>query len=383
MKLRRDLLILGVMLGLLVIFTFVGTTSESDDALSGRPSTYAGSPTGSLALLRWLDNIGYDAGRLENTFDIDPQTSALFILRPSNAISPENSEQILTWVEKGGVLILGEDRGGLGGPANRVFRDLELATFVPANAERIERAPTLQPLDRPPVREVPVRAERLVSSERNDLAALVGNEEGPVVVGLRYGQGYIYASSSIYMFTNFGLREAGNAALILNMLRWVPDGGRVLFDEYHHGFVAEGEQGTLRSLLTESVWGRALIYSLVICGLFLILQGRRFGRPIPLPEEVARRNSAEYVENMADLFRRCGKRDYVGQHYHSTFKRRLARPFGLNPALPDDQFVQELAVQRSLDSEALRTLLSRLRQPPASDEALLKLLREADQFPLR
>jgi hypothetical protein len=83
---------------------------------------------------------------------------------------------------------------------------------------------------------------------------------------------------------------------------------------------------------------------------------------------------------MADLFQRGGKRSYILQHYHTAFKRRLARPLGANPQLPDEEFVRELARYRDLDQPALLALLARLRSLRASEPDLLRSVAEADEY---
>ncbi len=134
------------------------------------------------------------------------------------------------------------------------------------------------------------------------------------------------------------------------MLRRVPAGGRIQFDEYHHGFFTP--PSTTR-LVLGSPWGWAAAYAVLVVALYLLLSGRRFGRPVPLKEELTRRSSAEYIESMADLFQRGGKRSYILQHYHAAFKRKLAGPLGANPQLPDEEFVRELARYRDLDQPML------------------------------
>ena len=63
---------------------------------------------------------------------------------------------------------------------------------------------------------------------------------------------------------------------MLNLLRRVPPGGRVLFDEIHHGYDTPPSAG---GALTNP-WGWAALYALTAVTLYLILTGRRFGRPV-------------------------------------------------------------------------------------------------------
>jgi hypothetical protein len=173
------------------------------------------------------------------------------------------------------------------------------------------------------------------------------------------------------------LRDRQHAALVLNMLRRAPPGGRILFDEYHHGLVAPPAptDGLLRT-----PWGWAGIYAVTVTALFLLLGGRRFGRAVPLREEVERRSSAEYVESIADLYQRGGKRAYMLRHFYASFKRRLAQPYGINPQVDDREFVYQLARLRPIDEAALLALLAQLRATPASDAELLRVVAAADAF---
>jgi hypothetical protein len=157
----------------------------------------------------------------------------------------------------------------------------------------------------------------------------------------------------------------------------VPPGGRIQFDEYHHGYFTPP---STTGIVLGSPWGWAAAYAVIAIALYLILSGRRFGRPVPLREEIARRSSAEYVESMADLFQRGGKRAYILRHYHAAFKRRLAKPFGANPQLPDQEFVRELARFREMDEPALLALLARLQSQQASEAVLVGAVAEADRF---
>lgn len=389
MKQRRDLLILLALFVALVVFTILGPGRSQDDGLSMVPTTHSSAETGAMALLRWTRTLGYDAGQLQYTdFELDEQTAALFILNPSIPISANEAATILEWVETGGTLILADDRTHLFGETDELLEELDVAIRVYDEeteenifAVAIERAPVLQPvLNAPPIQEVLAQTNQIIEVERDDVARLIGMGDQPVLIGLRQGQGYIYISSATYPFTNVGLRNEQNANLMLNLLRRVPAGGQVLFDEYHHGFFTPP---SLRSIVLKSPWGWALIYTLAIMTAYLILTGRRFGQPVPLREEVVLRSSAEYVESMADLFQRGGKRNFVQQHYYTAFKRRLARPYGINPGLDDADFVAELAFQREVDQAALLTLLRRLRQPNLSEEALLRVVAEADAMSVR
>jgi hypothetical protein len=378
MRQLRDLLLIAALFGVLIAFVVVGP-SRTPPLAPDAPTTYSRAPTGALVLYEWMRAMGYDARRLEyRPFELTDEDAVLVMLNPSAAISKDHARHIRTWVERGGTLIFAEDTPALFSISNALFDELQVRMTVITGTQEIERVPALQPVfDQPPVRELNVRPRRALAPQRNDYAPLFGAAGQTLIAGIRVGQGYAYISATTHPFTNSGLRDRQHAALVLNMLRRAPPGGRILFDEYHHGLVAPPAptDGLLRT-----PWGWAGIYAVTVTALFLLLGGRRFGRAVPLREEVERRSSAEYVESIADLYQRGGKRAYMLRHFYASFKRRLAQPYGINPQVDDREFVYQLARLRPIDEAALLALLAQLRATPASDAELLRVVAAADAF---
>jgi len=374
----RDLLLIATLFGVLIAFVVV-SPGRAPSLAPDTPTTYSSAPTGALALYEWTRAMGYDARRLEyRPFELTDDDAVLVILNPGDAITREHARHIRTWVERGGTLIFAEDTPALFGLSDALLDELQMRMTVITGTREIERVLALQPVfDQPPVRELNVRPRRALAPQRNDYAPLFGAADQILIAGVRIGQGYVYISATTHPFTNRGLRDRQHAALVLNMLRRAPPGGRVLFDEYHHGLVAPPAptDGLLRT-----PWGWAGIYAVTVTALFLLLGGRRFGRAVPLREEVERRSSAEYVESIADLYQRGGKRAYMLRHFYASFKRRLAQPYGINPQVDDREFVYQLARLRPIDEAALLALLAQLRATPASDAELLRVVAAADAF---
>jgi len=374
---RRDLLILIGLFALLIAFIALGP-AQSDQAPGQRGTTHASGADGALALFRWLADLGYAAERLERSA-FAPEGDLLFLLTPSEGVSAEEADALLAWVDAGGTLVLAADTPG-GGPAAPLLRKLGMR-LAPATDGWVAEATVRQPaLGHPPLSRVAADTAAVVAADAPDVALLVGAGDEAVLVGQQRGAGYVYVSSTLAPFSNAGLRDADHAALVLNLLRRAPPGGRVLFDEIHHGFV---DEPSLRGLLLSGPWGWAIVYCLIVGAAYLAATGRRFGRPVPLREETARRSSAEYLDSMAGLLRRGGKRAFIGQHYRIALKRRLARPLGLNPALDDAAFAAEVAALRPVDPAALRELLARLARPDLSEADLLRLVAEADTLTSR
>lgn len=375
--LRRDLLLLSLI--------FVGLTAlialgpgRGDSAPGGGASSHASGPGGALALYRWLGELGYAVARLEySPFALEPADDMLVVLGPSERYSAEEAEGVRAWVEAGGMLLVADWRRGLAAPSGPLLAAFELA-IVAAPEDGPALAPALQPvLGAPVVQRLDARTGAVVSAEGVAVAALAGSDVAPVLVGLQYGEGYVFAAAAVHPFTNEGLRDADSGAMVLNLLRRIAPGGRVVFDEIHHGFVGEA---SLRTLLLGTPWGWASVYALVVLAGYLALTGRRFGRPVPLKVEAARRSSAEYLASMAGLLRRAGKRDYVLAHYRAGLKRRLSRAYGLGPDAADRELVEAIAQTRPETARAVGELLERMAGPPGDEAALLALVRDADEL---
>ncbi len=376
---RRDLLILAGLFAALALFIALGPGRAASVPGSGA-SSHASGPRGALALYRWIEALGYDVRRLQyaERFAPDPEAAVLIVLGPSERYTGDEAAAVAEWVERGGVLILADDRPGQLGGAAPLFRAFDIELFVPPENPLPEPAPVLQPaFSAPPARAVVASAPTVLRTTRADAVPLAGANAAPLVLGLPYGNGYVFASAALHPFTNGGLDEGDNAAMVLNMLRRAPQGGRIVFDEYHHGFIS---QPSLRALLLGTPWGWAILYTALMLAAYLAFTGRRFGRPVPLQAETARRSSAEYLESMAGLLRRAGRREALQAHYRATFKRRLARASGLSPHLDDAAFLEALAAIAPERAERARALLTAMAAPAASDAALLRLVAEADQI---
>ncbi|HMO60415.1 MAG TPA: DUF4350 domain-containing protein, partial [Roseiflexaceae bacterium] len=361
MKGQRDLLLVIGLFGTLILFIALGPSRSQPADAPDAPTSYAAGRGGAYAFFNWVAQMEYDARRLEyRAFELSSDDDMLVMLNPSEPVTRDEAREVITWIEDGGILILADDTPAFMGPPNAVLDELEVDIRVYSTTATIARSAPLQPaLDRPAVAEAEVRAGRMVVPRVHSYAAILGEPDAAVLIGMQRGRGYAYISSSVYPFTNAGLRNPENARVVLNLLRRVPYGGRIVFDEYHHGRVAPPSS---TGLLFSSPWGWAAAYAGAAVAFYLGMSGRRFGRPVPLREETTRRSSAEYVESVADLLQRGSKRAFVQQHYREQFKRRLGRRYAISAQLDDETFVRDLARAIPINETDLRALLWRLAQ---------------------
>ena len=216
---------------------------------------------------------------------------------------------------------------------------------------------------------------------RSSYVTYLAADGKPVLVSFDMGKGRVILSSSTYPFMNLGLKQAGNPALLLNLLGLARKQGPVWFDEWHHGFHgAEGATGP-DNWLRYTPLGRYVLFVAIVIFLALLLRGRIFGRAVPLPRELRRRGALEHVTAMANLSRLAGHRHSVLLQYHQQLKRTLGRRYRLDPALPDAEYVTTLSrYNPAIDGQALLALLNRLQQQKINETELVHLAAEAAKW---
>ncbi len=393
MKQLRDLGLIFLLFTVLIAFTIWGPGRNQADTIGGRGSTHSIQDDGSRGLQLWLNSLGYQTANLEYTaWQLPATTDALFMVATDKEpVTKEQSDVILRWVRNGGTLISVLEQPSRPLAPDALWSTLGASVIVSTTKQLplAERAEAAQPLlTTPPVASVAIQTANSIALAEADpsqpgstgFVTLLQTRYGPSLVGRQYERGYIFLGVSALPFTNAGLKQPGSGPLILNLIGRVPTHGRILFDEFHHGFHTVPSAG---GVVSASWWGWALLYTLLVMALYLVLSGRRFGRPIAVRQELERRTSAEYVMSMAQLLRRAGKRHDMAEHYHAQLKRRLAQPYGFVPPVDDEQFISELQRCSNLDGEQLarlHTLLARLSATKLSESDLLAMTRGSLQF---
>lgn len=376
MRPSRDLLIVATLFLLLIGFTVAGALRGAE--LSSQQetfipySTHSAQPNGTLALQKWLEAIGYQTARIENeTFRVPDNTDVLFVFPGRVAYEEYEAQAVLRWVERGHTLIVATPARLAGN--DRFLHALRMQTQPVAYAERAALEQPLAALSG--TAELLVKTSWALQSDRTDAVQVASAGGQPVIATWDQGRGRVIAVAAAFLFSNDGLRNAPNAALVRALLPAAGARPLVAFDEYHLGFTSS--QASIQTLLYNTPWGWALLFTTVVVFGYLLINGQRFGRVEPLPIEIARRSPAEYIVSMAALFRRAGKRQMVLNHYRQQLKRSLGRPYRINAALPDEAFVAELARFRDVDREGLLKTLRGLAQPRASERAMIELANEA------
>lgn len=342
-------------------------------------SSHSAQGSGTLALFEWLRRLGFPVQRIENTaFQIREPTRLLLLLGPNQAIAGEEAEYILQWVARGNTLFLADRAGFLSnsllGKLNVEFDSLR------TNASMVS---VQQPLSDTPVGDLQLSTYSALKLNRSDFVVYAQSDAKPILVRLAYGSGVIWLSSAPDLFTNENLRAEGNARFAAALIAALPTGATIAFDEYHLGFKPESNL-TFLDVLYDKPWGWGVLFTIILLFAYLALNGQRFGRALPVPKTLSRRSPGEYVTSMANLFRRANKRGMVLRHYRHSLKRRLGRPFHLQPDLTDERYVDLLARLRpELDRDALVQLLNSLRRTDITEADLVKTVEQSVTFGAR
>jgi hypothetical protein len=378
----RELIFLAVLLLLLAGFTAFVAARQQELAQAEQVftpySSHSARDSGTLALYEWANALGYRAQRIENSaFRVADDTRLLFVFAPRETIEPGEARYLLQWVERGNVLVVA-DSGGL--VANGLLRALEIETT--ALNDSVTELALSQPLADANIEALVAGAYRGLETRRNDIVPYAAADK-PALLRIARGQGTLWVLSAPMLLNNEHLANADNAKFARALLASVPSGSAIAFDEYHLGFKSEYTESLL-NVIYNTPWGWGLLFAAIVLFGYLILNGQRLGRTVPVQKTLARRTPSEYVVSMANLFRRANQRGMVLQHYRHSLKRRLGRPFHLNPDVPDERYIELITrVRPEIDRAELVRLLNGLRRTDTSEADLIKTVEHAVTFGTR
>jgi Domain of unknown function (DUF4350) len=156
----------------------------------------------------------------------------------------------------------------------------------------------------------------------------LGDKEGAILADFNYGIGRVVFLSDPFVIANNGIARGANLTLALNLINSLSkDKDNIFFDEYHHGY-----QSRINPLVnyfrgTPMVW--LLFQGTILCLLIVYTYGRRFARPLPLPQ-IDRNSPLEFVSSMANLLQVARARDLALENIYPRFRSQLCRRLGIS-----------------------------------------------------
>lgn len=369
-------------LGLLTVLMGITAVSlyqqAQDESTPPALASFSTAPDGANALSLWLEELGYELiTGATDVFAIPPGVDVVLLLEPSEPITAQEWQIIDDWIDAGGTLLF----SGSQVMANAGFAHFEFRTALPAAASRALQTPLFT--SPPQTTAGQTQSLTYLRSERSDYVTHLAAEANPLIVSFDQGKGRVILAADPTLFSNEGLKAAGNPELALNLISAAGEPGTVWFDEWHHG-----QKGTAASeplgpgnWLRRTPGGRSLLYAALVIFVALLLQGRAFGRPVPLTPQSSRRGPTAAITALANLSRRAGHRTAVLQDYHHRLKRHLSQRYRLDPTLSDEQFVAQLAAYNpNLDRQALTTLLQQLTRPKVSEQEMVQIAAQTTEW---
>lgn len=358
----------GVLLALIIIavMTLIAGPGQSGPPLSVHNSE----PDGAMALSLWVERSGFGVDEItEDPIQMGKERT-LFILDPQTPYTAVEATYLRDWVRAGNTLIVTGEPDNV----NDLLKPYSVSLDYAFSNDAVSlNAPTLIS---PPFDHARVQVRYFIDSTRTDLIAHASSG-GMVIVSFNEGKGQVWVLGGSYPFTNRGLQDNQNAKLVLNLINTLPNGS-VGFDEARHGF---GTAHSVTGWLFNTPPGWSILLALGLTLLYLALRGRRFGRVMSVPEERLRREPVEYIQAIANLFRRSGQRAEMLSHYRGQLRRRLAERYGIDPRLSDVETVKTIVFRDPrVDETALRKLLAGLSRKSVSESELVTAASDVDEW---
>jgi hypothetical protein len=406
-----------VVLILINSIAYVSEEEKPDSEFAPNRSTYNAGITGTRALHDFLNESGYQVMRWRESADRllgaggEKVQTFVIIGRPRISIENEEAKVLLRWVARGGRLVIIDRRADdyLLPPSAEWRVTTELLAFpvfgdttgpeqMTEGVKEVRPSqPTLLTRDVDSVmpsryfsaikvfaltKDAKQKPETAVSEkDTDDDEGFLGDDDdslstessetanasdakspapvvhlstfrAPLLVDYPHGLGRIVLLSDPFIVANGGVSLKDNLKLAKNIL--AADMGLIAFDEFHQG------HGTSHNAFVGYFQGTPV---LAICGQITLLillmvwtRGRRFARPLPLPQ-IDRRSSLEFVASMAELQQRAHAFDLAIENIYSRTRRVLARYAGVDYNSSRKVIAERIAARSTISAHQLETLM--------------------------
>ncbi len=420
MRSSRDIIAIILLLlafiagGLLLGGRGAGAGRVASEEAGPNPSITNNRASGSLGAFDWVKSLGYQpTAWRQNWTGLDPTApGVLLVIDPQvqepfatltgggsgdgdrTQLSASDAETLKRWLASGqghtAILLTSRLASGHTSPTPSAddqttfgdALDLIVESASPATGKK-EFSP-LQPVwDTQGILSLHSEADARIKRTRPDAIALFGDSAGPLALAIPVGKGRLIAVADGTLFSNNTLPQSENAQFLANLLaHYAPPGGRVLFDEYHHGDVTSGDSGSVWETLGRPLQLAVIQVCLAVAALAILL-AVRFGPPVPLGPS-ANRTSAEYVTSLANLYRRAQASGTVLETLYRQFLRDVCGRLALPPDIALERLAEVASRRGHTDKERLRRLLAAcelgLDQGKITEQELLDLTQQMERI---
>ncbi len=318
-------------------------------------------PTGTSGLVALLRQRG---ASVDLTSDVPTaRDGRLVTLVLRDDLTNPQRDQLLTWVEAGGLLVVADPASSLhGGPST----DGGSQTIAPGEVERGTCSVT------------PLRPLRTIDPDGGLAYVLApgtgscfGDGRYAFVITTRQGTGTVVALGGSGPLQNSRLALADNAPMATAILAPVPGGRVVVLQRARAGAGREGLLGLISPKVLQAF--AALAVAFVVVALWRM---RRLGAPVAEVPLVAV-DGSELVVATAALLQRSHRADEAARLLRAEARRDLAASVGVPADAPTAELVDALAA-RGVDPDRARSALD--GPPPTSDRALVAVASALDDL---
>ena len=393
----------------LVISTVLASfsTRESTDPMRQRPSTFFTDRTGARALWLVMKQLLPSVEQWRRPLsllalpNLPDAPATLIVAGPGKAISKAESDYVDRWLTAGGQLML---LTASGWPAGERMKstDESTAESESKSADQVDDpsakflfryAPSLRWTTSEKVKTgagggtsmpsggLQLRWQRSFAETGDANIVAVANNEA-LAVEIPVGKGRIIAIADPTMASNGALRRSDNAVWLVSLAAGRGN-GKILFDEYHHGFGEKRGTIELTRVFFATPWGWCVLQIAAAGLLYAFAYRRRFGR-ISEPPMVDRASSMELIEGRAGLLQAAAARGLAAEAIVQNLCQELTRAHGKSVDLANlNHELERLAKSRggTLQATALQPLLAKIQQGTSlNDQELTKLGRIAGEI---
>jgi len=353
-----------------VIAAIAGSRALPREITDPRRSTHLWGPNGMSGLAESLERLGVPVVVWERPLSRLPiddarQGAWLGLMDVGGGVTDLDVARVIDWLENGGGALIGGDSP----IAECVGYRLAFGRRTEMEDERIPPSPlSWEPIpsdddsapERVSTRELMRRCE--VSTGRPDSVFALANVDGaPVVLSLWLrGGGRLLLLAEVAHLANEALRETGAGEVILPLFL-AQQPGRLIVDEYHHGFGARASLfGATWAWLVRTPAGWAMLH-LAFAGLVWVgVTAVRFGPALNVIER-RRRSPLEHVDALATGLERAKATETAIGLVAGGLRRRLGRLGSRGPRGEAQQaWIDALAL--SARSDDARAAVRRLAQ---------------------
>lgn len=345
---RKLLISAGVVL--VVLMVLAGMFTEPEPVRSRFPSSYSPASDGAKATFITLKELGYNIERWEDSPTQLPKNPAGTVLILADPFGKATSEEELALSH----FLLGGGRVLVTGHGSRLLPQNDaLSTRLKDYAWENVPAVMPSPLTRGARQITLLPWSKWGTRYPGHVSLYADKDNGAVAVTYAIGKGHVIWLGGSVPLTNAGVQRTNNLEFLINALGSPP--GRVLWDEYFHGY---GKSLTDYIARTPVPWGLAQAGLVFLAALFAF--SRRSGPVRPLVEPT-RLSPLEFIDTLGGLYHSAHAVQAAVDVAYRRFRFIVMKRSGLAANATDEQIASVAARAVGVGEGEILDVLQRCR----------------------